>query len=171
MEWNNNVENILKVEDNRLVDAVAELAREIWQQHFTPIIGAAQVEYMLNKFQSSKAIASQLDDGWEYYMAIREKEHVGYTGLVPNVLEKKMLLSKIYVKSSARGHGVGNQILTFVEATSRTRGFDTVWLTVNRFNDSTVEWYIRHGFIIVDEVKKDIGGGFFMDDFIMEKKI
>lgn len=165
------MENILKVESKHQVDAVAELAREIWQQHFTPIIGADQVEYMLNKYQSSKAIASQLNDGWEYYMATRDKEHVGYTGLVPNALEKKMLLSKIYVKSSVRGRGVGNQILDFVEETSRTRDFDTVWLTVNRFNDSTVEWYIRHGFIIVDEVKKDIGGGFFMDDFIMEKKI
>jgi N-acetylglutamate synthase-like GNAT family acetyltransferase len=165
------MENILKVESSSQVDAVAKLAREIWEQHFTPIIGHAQVEYMLNKFQSSKAIASQLDEGWEYYITAREKEYVGYTGLVPNVLEGKMLLSKIYVKSSVRGSGVGNQILSFIEETSRARNFKTLWLTVNRFNDNTVKWYFRHGFITVDELKKDIGGGYFMDDFVMEKKI
>jgi ribosomal protein S18 acetylase RimI-like enzyme len=82
-----------------------------------------------------------------------------------------MLISKIYVKNSVRGSGVGNQLLDFIEETSRARNFNTVWLTVNRFNDSTVKWYFRHGFITVEEIKKDIGGGFFMDDFIMEKKI
>ena len=35
-------------------------------------------------------------------------------------------------------------------------------------------WNVRYkhrGFIIVDKVKKDIGGGFFMDDYLMEKSI
>lgn len=162
---------MFKVETDSQIDSVAKLAREVWQQHFTPIIGVAQVEYMLNKFQSKKAIASQIAKGWEYYIATREMEYVGYIGLVPNVLGSKMLLSKIYVKSCAQGNGVGNQMLDFVEENSRARDFNMVWLTVNRFNNSTVEWYIRHGFITVDEVKKDIGGGFFMDDFIMEKRI
>jgi len=165
------MDNILKVENNSQVDAVAKLAREIWEQHFTAIIGAAQVEYMLNKFQSSKAIASQLDEGWEYYLAKRENEFVAYTGLVPNESEGRMLISKLYVKNSVRGSGVGNLLLDYIEETSRARGFNTLWLTVNRFNDNTVKWYFRHGFITVDEVRKDIGGGFYMDDFIMEKKI
>ena len=163
--------NIVKVENNRQVDVVEKLARDIWEQHFTPIIGASQVEYMLNKFQSRQAIVTQLDDGWEYYIATLEKKYVGYTGLVPNVINNKMMLSKFYVKSNARRRGVGNQMLDFVEEVSRARGFNTVWLTVNRFNDSAVGWYIKHGYITVDEVKKDIGGGFFMDDIIMEKKI
>ena len=165
------MENIFKVETDSQIDSVAKLAREIWEQHFTPIIGVAQVEYMLNKFQSKKAIASQIGKGWEYHIVTREMEYVGYIGLVPNVLGRKMLLSKIYVKNCAQGNGVGNQMLDFVEEKSKSRGFNMVWLTVNRFNNSTVEWYIRHGFITVNEVKKDIGDGFFMDDFIMEKRI
>jgi len=165
------MEYIVKVETDSQVDAVAKLAREIWVQHFRPIIGDAQVEYMLNKFQSSKAIASQLDEGWEYYVATREKEYIGYTGIVPDVVKGRMLISKLYVKNRVRGSGVGNLLLDFIEETSRARGFNALRLTVNRFNDKTVKWYFRHGFLTVDEVKKDIGGGFFMDDFIMEKKI
>jgi len=165
------MDNILKVESNSQVDAVAKLAREIWQQHFTPIIGDAQVEYMLNKFQSSNAITSQLDEGWEYFIAMREKEYVGYTGIVSNVSSGKMQISKIYVKDRFRGSGVGNLLLDFIEDTSKARGLNTVWLTVNRYNEDTIKWYYRHGFVTVDEVKKDIGAGFIMDDFIMEKKI
>lgn len=62
-------------------------------------------------------------------------------------------------------------MLDFIEARCKTSGFVTLWLTVNRFNNGPIEWYKRHGFVIVDEVKKDIGQGFFMDDFILEKRI
>lgn len=165
------MERILRVESNKHIDIVAELARKIWEQHFTPIIGDAQVEYMLNKFQSTIAIASQIEEGWEYYIAIREYEYVGYTALVPNLWERKVMISKIYVEDIFRGSGVGNYILNFIEETISARGFVTMWLTVNRFNDITIDWYLRHGFVTVDEVKKDIGGGFIMDDFIMEKNL
>jgi hypothetical protein len=62
-------------------------------------------------------------------------------------------------------------MLDFVESECKQRNLNTIWLTVNRFNHGPVEWYSRNGFETVDEVKKDIGGGFFMDDYIMEKKI
>ena len=42
------------------IAAVAALARETWTRHYVPIIGVAQVEYMLEKFQSEEAIARQI---------------------------------------------------------------------------------------------------------------
>ena len=57
---------ITQVETNDDIYTVATLAQEIWTQHFTPIIGASQVDYMLNKFQSTEAITAQIADGWEY---------------------------------------------------------------------------------------------------------
>jgi len=166
-----NIGHIVRVKNKSHVDIVAKLAREIWEQHFTPIIGAAQVEYMLEKFQSSRAISSQLDEGWEYYISIRENDYVGYIALVPGISDGKIQLSKFYVNKPDRGSGAGSQLLHFTEETSRERGFKTVWLTVNRFNTNAIEWYLRRGFLVTDEVKKDIGGGFYMDDFIMEKKM
>ena len=50
-------------------------------------------------------------------------------------------------------------------------GLSSLWLTVNRYNTHTISWYKYHGFEIIDEVKKDIGEGFFMDDYIIEKSI
>jgi len=49
------------------------------------------------------------------------------------------------------------------------KGFSSIWLTVNKFNDDTLAWYKRRGFMAVGNVKKDIGDGFFMDDYLMEK--
>ena len=165
------VTKITRVSTPDDIAVLAHLAREIWPQHFTPIIGASQVEYMLEKFQSVEAVSSQIDSGWEYYLASFDNETVGYAGLVPDIDSKRLMLSKIYVKESARGKGLGKSILGFVERKCNLEGFNTLWLTVNRFNSDPVSWYRHRGFVIVDEVKKDIGGGFFMDDYIMEKKI
>ena len=55
-----------RVETPSQIAAVAELARETWMQHYVPLIGAAQVEYMLARFQSAEAIARQIAaEGYE----------------------------------------------------------------------------------------------------------
>lgn len=153
------------------ITAVEHLAQEIWPQHFTPIIGASQVEYMLEKFQSAEAILSQINSGCEYYLVTVDNEMAGYAGLVPDIDAKRLMLSKIYVKRSARGKGVGQSILDFVERKCKAEGLSALWLTVNRFNNGPISWYEDRGFVTIDEVKKDIGGGFIMDDYVMEREI
>ena len=53
------------------IDAVAGLAREIWYEYYVPLIGRAQVDYMVAKFQSSGAVAAQLREGYEYFLIER----------------------------------------------------------------------------------------------------
>lgn len=163
--------HVLKDKSSTDIETVAALAQEIWRQHFPAIIGLPQVEYMLDKFQSVQAITSQLQSGTEYNIAMLDNKPVGYTALVPDLVNKTMMISKIYLREADRGIGTGSQILDFIENECRTRNLNSLWLTVNRFNTGPVEWYKRKGFEIVDEVKKDIGGGFFMDDYIMEKSL
>ena len=159
-----------KVEDQGGIDSVANLADEIWNQHFEPIIGQAQVDYMLDKFQSSNAIANQINGGYEYYVFLNNQIKVGYIGLLSDENSSRMMISKIYVKSSNRGLGIGNSALDFVKQLSKERNINTIWLTVNKHNKDAIEWYRRKGFNIVEEVKKDIGNGFFMDDYVMKMK-
>ncbi|WP_319558519.1 GNAT family N-acetyltransferase [Thiomicrorhabdus sp.] len=162
---------IVQVKTPEEVVSLAELAKNIWNQHFTPIIGQAQVDYMLKNFQSAEAIQQQLNDGGEYYLAYVDGERSGYTCLIADQQSSKMMLSKLYVQSSRRGSGIGKALLDYAEQRAQMLGMSALWLTVNRFNDGPVAWYKRQGFAIVDELKKDIGNGFFMDDFIMQKEI
>ena len=61
--------------------------------------------------------------------------------------------------------------MNFLEDLCRQRGLSKIWLTVNRHNDNTIAAYKAMGLTIVREQKADIGGGFFMDDYIMEKPV
>jgi hypothetical protein len=44
-------------------------------------------------------------------------------------------------------------------------------LTVNRKNYKAINFYFKNGFTIKEIADFDIGNGFFMNDFIMIKKI
>ena len=76
------------------IRATAKLAREIWTEHFTAIIGADQVEYMLDKFQSENAIADQIQNkGYVYYLIEESKQAIGYCAIV--LEEDELFLSKL----------------------------------------------------------------------------
>lgn len=51
---------------------VAGLAREIWYEYYVSLIGRAQVDYMVSKFQSTEAMAQQLREGYEYFLAQKD---------------------------------------------------------------------------------------------------
>lgn len=150
------------------IAAVAELAREIWTQHYVPIIGAAQVAYMLAKFQSETAISRQMaQDGYEYYLV----PGAGYLAVLPDFAQKSLLLSKIYVKADRRGTGLGRALVEFAEKRAAELGCGELWLTVNRNNADSIAFYERVGFRKTNDWVTDIGSGFVMDDWRMAKRI
>lgn len=160
---------ITEVKDIDQIEVVAGLAEEIWNQHFTPIIGKQQVDYMVEKFQSVPAIKAQLNDGYQYYLLDNAKGYFGYTAVQPR--GRELFLSKLYIKKSKRGKGYGRQALAFIESLAAMLDKSLVSLTVNRNNISTIKVYEKMGYKISGEIVKDIGKGFVMDDFTMFKPV
>jgi ribosomal protein S18 acetylase RimI-like enzyme len=149
------------------IKKIAALAQIIWMEHFTPIIGIDQVQYMLDKFQSAEAIEAMIEtEGYVYYMAYDNGVLAGYMGFHPDETKQSILLSKIYVEKSFRKRSIAKTMIETV--TKQYPAFHTLWLTVNRHNDDSIAAYKRMGFEIVREQVTDIGNRFVMDDFVME---
>lgn len=148
--------------------AVAALARQIWYEYYVPLIGRAQVDYMVAKFQNVPAMAQQIGEGYEYFLVHREAQPIGYCAV--QVQEQTLFLSKLYLHSKSRGAGTGRVCMEFIERLARQRGLGLLWLTVNKGNPA-VKAYQRLGFRIAADIVMDIGGGFVMDDFRMEKQL
>ena len=156
-------------EKTKLEELVAVI-REIWREYYTPIIGAAQVEYMLETFQSVKAITRQItEENYRYYGVFCDGELAGYYAAKPSGGDR-VFLSKFYVAARFRGRGLGREMLQHLIAAARAAGADTIWLTVNKHN-RTVELYRKLGFVTTEEIVTDIGNGFVMDDYVMELRI
>ena len=151
--------------DSEIQD-IAILANEIWHQHFIPIIGEAQVEYMVEKFQSYPAIKSQIEnDGYEYYQIFSGHTMAGYTGIHQE--NSALFLSKLYIKKDFRGQHLATKALDFLIQLCKERRLGKIWLTCNKYNSNTLAVYDHLGFVITDEQVADIGNGFVMDDYIL----
>jgi diamine N-acetyltransferase len=163
--------DLVRVDSEAQITELAELAREIWTEHYEPITGPEQVAYMLAKFQSAEAIAAQIAEGYEYYLASRAGRSVGYTALVPEPEKSALMVSKLYVSKSERGRGCAKLMLRLAEDICRERGLTTLWLTVNKNNVDSIAWYERMGFTNAGALVQDIGEGFVMDDYRLEKRV
>jgi len=150
------------------VAEVARMAHEVWNEHYVPLIGQAQVDYMVAKFQTAEAMHSQIASGYEYFQIHQSGQSVGYAAIRHDAADARLLVSKLYVLSASRRSGAGRQTLVLMERMARERGATHLWLTVNKANPS-VRAYERLGFDIVDAMVVDIGGGYVVDDYKMEK--
>lgn len=145
---------------------VAALAHDIWTEYYIPIIGAAQVDYMLREFQSAARIAQDVrDKGFRYWIAEDGEVPIGYCGAV--LESTRVFVSKIYILKSHRGRGVSRRFLETLESWRSEAQVPTIELTVNKYNSDTIAAYTRLGFVITQDLVADIGGGFVMDDYLM----
>lgn len=153
--------------DASALDEVVRLAHIIWREHYTPIIGRAQVEYMLGRGYTPAALAAEQAAGSRFLLACDGSQAVGYAGWAPDADDPGMAwLDKFYVLREARGAGVATALLQRVVTDTRAA---TLKLRVNRDNTGAIAAYRRLGFAIEGADVKPIGGGFVMDDYIMRR--
>ncbi|THF73615.1 GNAT family N-acetyltransferase [Cohnella fermenti] len=162
--------NIDPVQSNDQIAAVSRLAHDIWNEHYSSIITQGQIDYMVETFQSTAAIAEQLRlGGYSYYLIVLEGNPIGYLAVKPD--DGKLFLSKLYIRKDHRGRGLASRAFAFVEDLCQADGLSAIWLTVNRHNSGSIAVYEKKGFRTVRTQVADIGGGYVMDDYVMEKPV
>ena len=109
------MEFIKVLNNEKDIYSLSRLATEIVREHYDPIIGKEQNDYMLKKFQSVEGIKSQFDNGYEYYFLYLkdENQNIGFIGLCEE--KKKLFLSKFYIKKEHRNKGYGKQAFEFIK--------------------------------------------------------
>ncbi len=154
------------------IEQVARMAEEIWYEYWPGLISYAQVDYMVEKFQSKDALRADIEDiGYVYWIIQDGGCPIGYTGAHAETDTSKLFISKIYLYSTERGKGYAAQIIAFYEDFCRSNDLTSMYLTVNKYNTLGIRAYERNGFSKTRSVVTDIGKGFVMDDFIMEKDV
>lgn len=159
-----------KVEKEKQLLTLAALADAIWHEYFPGIITVEQVDYMVRKFQSYEAMCRQINEGYIYYLLVLNGKIAGYTGIHPEE-DERLFLSKLYLKKEYRGQGLASEAFEFLEQFCKDHGLGSIWLTVNRYNEHSILVYEKKGFVKVRTQAADIGNGFVMDDYIMEKRV
>jgi GNAT superfamily N-acetyltransferase len=152
-------------------DTIAQLAERIWRQHYASIVSVAQIDYMLAGRYTPARLAGYVgaDDRWMY--VVRDGDlPIGYLSYAL-VDRDAMKLEQLYLLAERRGGGIGGRMIEQVEAHARGLGRTRLVLTVNKRNTSSIAVYQRRGFAVREAAVFDIGGGFVMDDYVMEKAL
>ena len=154
------------------VEPLYVLAREIWYAHYPAIVSTAQIEYMLEQRYNAAVVQAELrrDDLWWDKLLVNDVM-AGFGSYFLTGAPGEMKLDKLYVHPRHQRHGFGGRMIAQACEIARARGCNRLTLAVNKNNQSAVNAYLKHGFRIADAVVKDIGQGFVMDDFIMEKPV
>lgn len=159
---------------------LARIAGTIWREYWPALIGEAQTEYMIERFQSLEAITRDMaENHYEYWFIVAteqdedgtEKRIVGFTGGHNEPETNRFFISKVYLFADARGHGYSRRVMEFYEDLCFVRGLDAMYLTVNKHNELGIRAYLGTGFEIIESVETPIGEGFVMDDYVMEKHV
>ena len=151
--------------------AVRAIAASIWPETFRTILSPEQIVYMMKMMYAPEVMEKELADGYRFEVLTVGGMDAGYISYSAYGIPGTAKLHKVYLLSRFHGQGYGTLMLRHAEARCRELGFQRLRLNVNKHNARAIRAYERNGFVTVESVKNDIGGGFFMDDFVMEKKL
>ncbi|MES1929336.1 N-acetyltransferase GCN5 [Salinisphaera dokdonensis CL-ES53] len=153
-------------------ERLADLARQIWHEHYPGIISTGQIDYMLANGYDLDTLAAEQAAGTRFVLACREQVTLAFAAVSPDIENPTIAwLDKLYVKAEARGQGIASQLMAWALRTATEREANVMKLRVNRDNAGAVEAYRRLGFVVESEHVKPIGNGYVMDDYIMQRPV
>lgn len=151
------------------IEVIRSLSFRIWPQTYSDILSQEQIDYMLELMYSKEALETQMREGHSFYLLYSDQEPVGFASV--NELSAGVFkLQKIYVLPQEQGKGSGKFLLQAIVDKLKKVNAKVLQLNVNR-NNRAQSFYKKLGFSIVKSEDIEIGKGFFMNDYVMEKNL
>ena len=155
--------------NDKNIHIVPQLADKIWNVCYNDIISQEQIDYMLEMMYNEEKINEGISAGEKWEILKADNEAVGY--LHYKIEDQKVFLSKIYLLQDEKFKGLGQVMMNHVIEFALENKLNAVYLTVNKNNSKAIKFYEKNGFKTIKTETFDIGNGFVMDDFILEKEI
>ena len=151
------------------IPLIRELCLKVWPQTYASILSREKIDYMLELMYSSASLQKQMDSGSQFILVYDGEEPVGFAAYFEKA-SSIFKLDKIYILPSGQGKGTGRFVIEYIIDDIKQKGAVALQLQVYRQNKAR-DFYERLGFVIIEEKDFDIGQGFFMNDYVMEKRL
>lgn len=155
------------------LQAVRDIANSVWPPTFRDILSPEQISYMMKMMYAPEVMEHEFDQGIYFEVLSLDGEDAGYIsyGRYADHHPDIVKLHKCYLLEKFQGQGHGSAMLRHAALAARQLGAKYLRLNVNKHNEKAIRAYLRNGFATIESVKNDIGNGFFMDDFVMQKNL
>ena len=148
------------------IPIIKEIAEKAWRPTYDHILTEQQTLYMLDLMYNSRTLENQINGKIEFFMVDLGQETIGYFA-VEILNEQNVKLHKLYLDPTQKQKGLGRKIIQYIRDWTLTNQRGSIILNVNK-NNSAVQFYLKMGFIIIEELILDIGEGYVMDDYVMQ---
>ncbi len=168
-DFSDNAGHTLRPASLNDIPVIQQITHATWPVAYGAILISEQLSYMLKLIYSTEALQKQMSENQQFYLAIRESEPVGFASFSqtePGIFK----LHKLYVLPGNQKSGTGKFLMQSVESIIKGRGATKLQLNVNRHNKALI-FYQKNGFSILKAEDIDIGSGYFMNDYILEKQL
>ena len=155
------------------IKQIQNIVNITWPITYGEILSNEQLDYMLDLFYSDEALTLQYNKKEQLFYMIYEDqtENIGFIGIEHNYNgEVVTKIHKIYLLPETQGKGIGKKVIDEIGILALQNNSKALLLNVNRFN-SALGFYKKIGFEVVDEVNIEIGNGYLMVDYVMEKRL
>lgn len=162
---------ILRKGKEKDIESIQDLANRTWWNTYSAYLSEEQIQYMLDKMYNKGELLSHFKDGYIFLMAEEDGTDLGFASfsiLDPETRGYK--LHKLYVLPDTHGKGVGKLLMNEVVNLIRREGGKSLQLNVNR-NNKAADFYKKAGFVVKEIMDLDIGNGYLMNDYVMEKAL
>lgn len=162
---------MLKIRKASITDIplIRDLTFRIWPQTYTGLLTPEQIEYMLGMMYSESSLEKQMNSGSQFIFVYDDEEPVGFAAYFSKELSIYKL-DKIYILPSQQGKGTGRFVIDYIVDELKKKEASALQLQVKRDNKARF-FYEKLGFKILHEINVDIGNGYLMNDYLMEKKL
>jgi ribosomal protein S18 acetylase RimI-like enzyme len=152
------------------IPLIRELTFRVWPQTYASILSQEQIDYMLDMMYSEASLQKQMTiEGSRFIIVYEDGNPVGFASYAETEPER-WKLHKIYVLQNQQGKGTGRFVIDHIIEEIKKKNASSLFLQVNKHNKAKA-FYEKLGFSEIDFINLDIGNGFFMNDYIMEKKL
>jgi diamine N-acetyltransferase len=152
------------------IPLIRELTFRVWPQTYASILSQHQIDYMLEMMYSENSLKKQMaEDGCEFIIVYEDGNPVGFASYSEEE-PQRWKLNKIYVLRNQQGKGTGKFVINYIIEEIKKQNATSLFLQVNQHNNAKT-FYEKLGFAEVDFINLNIGKGYFMNDYIMEKKL
>ena len=148
---------------------IRTIADRVWPQTYAPILTSEQITYMMEMMYADTVLRREFAAGVRFDVLSADGDLAGFLSYGDGGGDEAAKLHKLYLAPEYHHRGIGSRMLRHAIAVNARAGYRRLLLNVNKQNANALLAYRRNGFIEKAKVKVDIGGGFFMDDFVMER--
>jgi diamine N-acetyltransferase len=151
------------------IPVIQNLANITWPVAYGDIISPQQLDYMMELIYSKTSLQKQIQKGQQFIIAYDDDKPVAFAAYASKENEPAIYkLHKLYILPNQQGKGIGRLLINYIIEDIAPAA--TIRLNVNRHNKA-LYFYERLGFKIVAEEDIDIGGDFYMNDYVMELRL